>query len=443
MKNPLVSAGYPLNKSAFAPLTDALSVAVRASRFDFSSVFGYHFSMEVKKIIEESSHYVMNTYKRSPLVLKKGRGVKVWSSDGKEYLDFVGGIAVNILGHCHPKVVVALQKQAQRLIHVSNLYYNEPQIKLAKMLVDHSFADKVFFCNSGAEANEAAIKLARKYAKENMSGHRFEIITALNSFHGRTMAALSATGQPKFQKGFEPMLQGFTHVEFDNIDALKKALTEKTCAIMLEPILGEGGVKVPSPSYLKTVRELCDNNQLLLILDEVQTGMGRTGRLFAYENYDIAPDIMTLAKGLGGGVPIGALLATDMVAPSFHPGDHGSTFGGNPLACAAAIATLETLLEDGIILDQCRRMGAYLMDGLHALKKEHASVITDIRGKGLLVGMELTRECNPLVTSCMEQGVIINCTAGNVLRFTPPLIVQEKEIDHVLDVLDNVFGRFL
>ncbi|HAM50958.1 MAG TPA: acetylornithine transaminase [Nitrospiraceae bacterium] len=399
--------------------------------------------MEVKKILEESSHYVMNTYKRSPIVLRKGRGMKVWGSDGKEYLDFVGGIAVNILGHCHPKVVVALQKQAQRLLHVSNLYYSEPQIKLAKMLVEHSFADKVFFCNSGAEATEAAIKLARKYAKENLSGHRFEIITTLNSFHGRTMGALSATGQLKFQKGFEPLLPGFTHVEFDNIDILKRALTDKTCAVMLELIQAEGGVKLASPEYLKNVRELCDKNKLLLILDEVQTGMGRTGRLFAYENYDITPDIMTLAKGLGSGVPIGAMLATDKVASSFHPGDHGSTFGGNPIACAAAIATLETLLEDGIILDQCRRMGAYLLNALHGLKKEYSNVISDVRGKGLLVGMELTMECTPLVNSCLEQGIIINCTAGNVLRFAPPLIVQEKEIDHMLDVLDNVFARFV
>ena len=383
----------------------------------------------------------MNTYNRSPVVLRKGRGMHVWGSDGKEYLDFVGGIAVNILGHCHPKVVVALQKQAQRLIHVSNLYHNEPQIKLAKILVEHSFAEKVFFCNSGAEANEAAIKLARKYAKENMSGNRFEIITALNSFHGRTLATLTATGQKKFQRGFEPLVPGFRYVEFDDIGALRKAITDETCAVMLEPVQGEGGVRLPSRDYLRQVREECDRHGLLLILDEVQTGMGRTGRLFGYENFGVVPDIMTLAKGLGGGFPIGAMLATNKVSAAFQPGNHASTFGGNPLACAAAIATMETLLEDGFVLDQCRRMGEYLVKGLNDLKKEHPSVITDVRGAGLLVGMELTRECATIVKACMDRGVIINCTAGNVLRFTPPLIVQEKDIDHMLDILDDTLGR--
>ncbi|HYA26626.1 MAG TPA: acetylornithine transaminase [Thermodesulfovibrionales bacterium] len=397
--------------------------------------------MEVKKILEESNHYVMNTYSRFPIVLRKGRGMHVWSSDGKEYLDFVGGIAVNILGHCHPKVVVALQKQAQRLLHVSNLYHNEPQIKLAKLLVEHSFADKVFFCNSGAEANEAAIKLARKYAKENMSGNRFEIITALNSFHGRTLATLTATGQKKFQKGFEPLVPGFRHVEFDDIGALRRAISDDTCAVMLEPIQGEGGVRIPSSAYLRHVREECTANDLLLIFDEVQTGMGRTGMFFAYENFGIVPDIMTLAKGLGGGFPVGAMLATNSVASAFQPGNHASTFGGNPLACAAAIATIETLLEDGFILDQCRRMGDYLVRGLEDLKGEHPSVITDVRGMGLLVGLELTRECATIVKACMDRGVIINCTAGNVLRFTPPLIVQEKDIDHMLDILDDILGR--
>jgi predicted acetylornithine/succinylornithine family transaminase len=397
--------------------------------------------MDLKRILEESGHYLMNTYTRAPIVLRKGRGMHVWSSDGKEYLDFVGGIAVNILGHCHPKVVVALQKQAQRLIHVSNLYHNEPQIKLAKLLVEHSFADKVFFCNSGAEANEAAIKLARKYAKENVSGNRFEIITALNSFHGRTLATLTATGQKKFQKGFEPLMPGFRYVEFDDIDALKNAVRDETCAVMLEPVQGEGGVKLPSPGYLEQVRNECDRHGLLLILDEVQTGMGRTGRLFAYEHYGIVPDIMTLAKGLGGGFPIGAMLATGRVAAAFQPGNHASTFGGNPLACAAAIATMETLIEDGFVLDQCRRMGEYLVKGLNDLKKEYPSVITDVRGAGLLVGMELTRECATIVKACLDRGVIINCTAGNVLRFTPPLIVQEKDIDHMLDILDDTLGR--
>lgn len=397
--------------------------------------------MDIRKFFEESSRYVMNTYNRMPVVLRKGRGVKVWGADGKEYLDFVAGIAVNVLGHCHPKVVVALQKQAQRLIHVSNLYYNEPQVRLAKLLVENSFADKVFFCNSGAEANEGAIKLARKYAKENMKGERYEIITAFNSFHGRTLATLTATGQEKFQKGFEPLLPGFRYVEFNNLKALESAINEKTCAVMLEPIQGEGGIRIPSSDYLKGVREICDSHGILLILDEVQTGMGRTGRLFAYEHYGIKPDIMTLAKGLGSGVPIGAVLATDKVAISFQPGSHASTFGGNPLCCATAIATIETILEDGFILDQCRRMGEYLMQGLMELKEEYSSIIIDVRGIGLMVGMEMSLDCSEIVKDCLERGLIINCTAGNVLRFTPPLIVQKKDIDHMLDILDDVLRR--
>jgi predicted acetylornithine/succinylornithine family transaminase len=338
-------------------------------------------------------------------------------------------------------VVIAIQKQAQRLLHVSNYYHTEPQIKLAKLLIENSFADKVFFCNSGAEANEAAIKLARRYFQEHMGKNKFEIITALNSFHGRTLAALSATGQDKFKKGFEPLVQGFRHVEFNDIDALEKAITKDTCAILLEPIQGEGGVKVPDADYLRNVRELCDKHGTLFILDEVQTGIGRTGTLFAYEHFGAAPDILTLAKGLGGGVPIGAMIATEKIAAAFQPGTHASTFGGNPLVCAAAVATLEALLEDGFILDQCRRMGKYIQKRLEYLKKEFPSRIADIRGAGLLVGMELTRDGAPVVEACLEKGLLINYTAGNVLRFMPPLIVTEKEIDHLTDVLEQVFDR--
>jgi acetylornithine/N-succinyldiaminopimelate aminotransferase len=397
--------------------------------------------MEIKKFFEESSRYIMNTYNRFPVVLRKGRGVKVWSSDGKEYLDFVGGVAVNILGHCHPRVVVAIQKQAQRLLHVSNYYYIEPQIKLAKLLVEHSFADKAFFCNSGAEANEAAIKLARKYSKEQVSPERFEIITAKNSFHGRTLATLTATGQKKFQKGFEPLVPGFKHVPFNDINSISKTITKETCAVMLEPIQGEGGVILPDQNYLKEVRELCNEHNILLILDEVQTGMGRTGKLFAYEHFGITPDIMTVAKGLGGGVPIGAMLATDKVAFAFQPGNHASTFGGNPLVCAAAVATIETLLEDGFILDQCNRMGKYLREKLEQLKEEFPSLVIEIRGKGLLLGMEITRDGDPIVRACLEKGVLINCTAGNVLRFIPPLIVQQKDIDRLIDILEGIFVK--
>jgi predicted acetylornithine/succinylornithine family transaminase len=395
--------------------------------------------MDIRRTIEESANYLMNTYNRFPICIRKGKGVSVWGADGREYLDFVGGVATNVLGHCHPKVVIALQKQAQRLIHVSNWYHIEPQIKLAKLLVKNSFASKVFFCNSGAEANEAAIKLARKHAREHTGQDRFEIITAYKSFHGRTMGALSATGQEKFHKSFGPMLPGFRYVHFNDPDALEKAITRQTCAVLLEPILGESGVKMPGPGYLKEVRRICDEHELILILDEVQTGMGRTGKLFAHEHFGITPDIMTLAKGLGGGVPIGAVLATEKVAKSFKPADHGSTFGGNPLVCAAGIATLETILDSGFILDQCRRMGEYLKTRLNAMKKEFAGIIVEVRGMGLLIGMEVTRECGSMAKACMERGLLINCAAGNVLRFMPPLIVQESEIDRAADILEDIF----
>ena len=397
--------------------------------------------METKRIIEESATYVMNTYGRFPLVIRKGRGLTVWNPEGKEYLDFVGGIATNVLGHCHPNVVVAIQKQAQRLLHVSNLYHIEPQVKLAKMLVENSFASKVFFCNSGAEANEAAIKLARKYAAEHLIKDRSTIITAKGSFHGRTYGALSATGQEKFHKGFEPMLPGFVNVPFNDIAALEKAIDKHTCAVLLEPIQGESGVRIPAPDYLKNVRRLCDEHGVLLMLDEVQTGMGRTGKLFAYEHYGITPDIMTLAKGLGGGMPIGAMLATEKVAQAFKPGDHASTFGGNPLACAAAVATLETILDSGLLLDQCVRMGALLKDRLLKMKAEFSTVVLEVRGMGLLVGMELTHECGPIVKACLERGLLINCASGNVLRFMPPLIVQPKDIEQMAEILEEVMER--
>jgi predicted acetylornithine/succinylornithine family transaminase len=394
-----------------------------------------------KKLIDDSKRYLMNTYNRSPIVLRKGRGMKVWDANGKEYLDFLGGIAVNCLGHCHPRVVIALQKQAQRLLHVSNLYHIEPQIKLAKLLVKLSFADKAFFCNSGAEAVEGAIKLARKYSKDHFSPRRFDIITAYSSFHGRTMAALSATGQERLQKGFEPLVPGFKYVTYNDIEALKKAVTNNTCAVLLEPIQGEGGVRLPSEDYLKQVREICDENKLLLILDEVQTGMGRTGKLFAHEHFNIKPDIMTLAKGLGGGVAIGALLAKENVAASFTHGTHASTFGGNPLACAAALATIDTLLEDGFLLDNCRRNGKYFMNRLEKLQNDFHSEIIESRGMGLLIGLELTKTGGPVVESCAKRGILINCISGNVLRFAPPLIVTEKEIDILIDVLEDILER--
>ena len=394
-----------------------------------------------KKLMNDSKKYLMSTYNRYPIVLRKGRGMRVWDADGKEYLDFIAGIAVNCLGHCHPRVVIALQKQAQRLLHVSNLYHIEAQIDLAKLLVENSFADKAFFCNSGAEAVEGAIKLARKYANDHSFHDKNEIITAYGSFHGRTLAALSATGQEKMQKGFEPLVAGFKNVPFNDINALEQAITKNTCAIMLEPIQGEGGIRIPSSDYLKQVRELCDRNKILLILDEIQTGIGRTGKLFAYEHFNIKPDIITLAKGLGGGIAIGAILATDAVAASFQPGTHGSTFGGNPLACSVAAATIETLLEDGFLLANCELLGKYFLKKLDKLQKEFPSIIVESRGLGLMIGLELTKTGGSIVEKCASRGMLINCTSGNVLRFTPPLIVLEKEIDSLIDVLEDVFER--
>ncbi|MBL7050145.1 MAG: acetylornithine transaminase [Nitrospira sp.] len=394
-----------------------------------------------KKLIEESAKYLMHTYNSHPIVLRKGRGMNVWGDDGTEYIDFVAGIAVNCLGHCHPKVVIAIQKQAQRLLHVSNLYHMEPQIKLAGFLVKNSFADRAFFCNSGTEAVEAAIKLARKYSKEHLSPQQYEIITAYGSFHGRTMASLSATGQERLQKGFEPLLPGFKHVPFNDIGALKKALSRRTCAVLIEPIQGEGGIKMPSKDYLLQVRQFCDENRLVLIFDEIQTGIGRTGKMFAYEHYGVEPDIMTLGKGLGGGVAIGAMLAKERIATAFEPGSHGSTFGGNPLACAAALATLHALIEDGFIMEQCRHTGEYFRNKLLGLQKDFPSLILEVRGLGLMIGMELTKAGSFVVDACAARGMLINCASGNVLRFIPPLIVTERDIDLLVDVLDDIFEK--
>lgn len=393
--------------------------------------------------IQKAHRYLMATYRRAPVVFVKGRGCRVYDEEGREYLDFVAGLGVNNLGHCHHAVTVAIQKQAQRLLHTSNLYYTQPQVELARLLVEHSFADQVFFCNSGAEANEAAIKLARRYGWER-GGGRYEIITTHRSFHGRTLATLTATGQEKVRKGFDPLVPGFVQVPYNDVKAVEAAITPKTIAVMVEPIQGEGGVIVPDPAYLRELRRLCDARGLLLILDEVQTGLGRTGTLFAYQGTGIEPDLLTLAKALGGGLPIGALLARREVAEVFTPGSHASTFGGNPVACAAGVQVLEALLEDGgLLLDHCRRMGHRLMAGLQALQKQYPNLIREVRGWGLMIGMELTREGGSIVEDCLQEGVLINCTAERVLRFLPPLIVQEDEIDRVLDVLGWVLPRHL
>ncbi len=392
-----------------------------------------------KTLIADSQRYIANTYSRYPLVLVRGQGCKVWTNDGKEYFDFVAGLAVCNLGHCHPKVVQAIQDQSRKLIHVSNFYHIEPQIELAKLLCENSFADRVFFCNSGAEANEAAMKLAKKYAKDTGRTERFEIITMEKSFHGRTMATITATGQEKFHKGFDPLVPGYKYVPFNDMEAVLRAVTPNTCAIMVEPIQGEGGVNCPSDGYLRELRELCRKRGILLIYDEVQVGMGRTGKLFAYEHEGVYPDIMTLAKSLAGGVPIGAMLATEEVAKSFGPGTHASTFGGNPLATAAGVAAVSTLLEDGV-LENCRRVGEHFFNRLMDLKGEYP-FIKEVRGRGLIIGMELGFEGSQIVTRCMEEGFLINCIMDNVLRFLPPLIVTTKEVDQLLGALDRILGE--
>ena len=389
--------------------------------------------------IGRAEQAVMKTYGRYPLVARRGAGCRLWDIDGKEYLDFLAGVAVNNLGHCHPKVVKALQEQAATLLHCSNYYHIPQQIELAEWLCARSFAERVFFCNSGAEANEAAIKLARKYSREKYGENRFEVITALASFHGRTIGTISATGQEKVQAGFTPMVQGFKYVPFGDIAALSQAVGPGTCAVMLEPVQGEGGVNVPPPGYLKAVRELCDARDLLLIYDEVQVGCGRTGTLFAYQHDEVAPDLMTLAKALAGGPPIGALLTRADLAQTLGPGTHGSTFGGNPLMCAAALAAMHALEEEDLLAN-CIAMGRYLTERLEQLKDKYP-FIREVRGRGLMIGMELDIDGGPLVVAAMEKGLLINCTVGKVLRFVPPLIVSCTEIDAALAILDEVLAE--
>ncbi|MGB9710808.1 MAG: acetylornithine transaminase [Thermodesulfovibrio sp.] len=394
--------------------------------------------MEAREIIEFTEKFLMPTYARFPVVLRKGKGVRVWDVNGKEYIDCLAGIAVNVLGHCPRKVVIAVQKQVQRLIHVSNLYYTEPQTKLAKILIENSFADRVFFCNSGTEANEGALKLARIYMKNKFGEQRYEFIAAENSFHGRSFGSLSVTGQEKYHHGFEPLLPGVKFVPFNDAEAIERAITEKTCAVILEPIQAEGGIYVPDEEYFKKVRQVCDKYQILLILDEIQTGIGRTGKLFAYEHFEIQPDIMTLAKGLGGGIPIGAILAKEEIAQAFAPKTHASTFGGNPVACAAAVATLETVLEDGYLLDYCQRISKYFIKKLKALQEKYPETIKEIRGIGLLIGVQLKQNALSVVKKCMEKGLLIGLAGdGSVIRFTPPLIIEKDDIDEAICIFDK------
>ncbi len=395
--------------------------------------------MNNNDVVKLTDKYVARTYTRYPIALVRGKGARVWDADGKEYLDFLAGIAVNSLGHCHPAVVRAIQKQSRQLLHVSNLYHIQPQSELARELCHRSFADRVFFCNSGAEANEAAIKLARRYGGEH-GGGKYEILTAHNSFHGRTLATLTATGQEKVRAGYDPLPEGFRQIPYNDLGAAEEAIDErKTIGILVEPIQGEGGVNVADDNYLRGLRELCDRRGLLLILDEVQTGMGRTGKLFGYEHFGIKPDIMTLAKALGGGLPFGAMLAREDVAKSFIPGSHASTFGGNPLVCSVGLAVMNTLLKGGV-LKNCVKMGKLFVQGLEKLQQRFAFV-RGIRGKGLLLGLELEMEGAKIVEACMAEGLLLNCTAYKVLRFVPPLTITPKEIGRGLSILEKVFAR--
>jgi len=386
--------------------------------------------------IKKAERVLMPNYARFPLVFTKGKGSTLVSADHISYLDFVSGIAVNSLGHCSKSLVKAVCKQAESLLHISNLYYNIPQIALAEWLTAHSFADQVFFCNSGAEANEAAIKLARLFAK-TIDQHRFEIISAENSFHGRTLATLSATGQKKHQEGFDPLPQGFVHVPFDNVDAIEKAITPNTAAVLLEPIQGEGGVRIPKSNYLSEVRKLCDKNNLLLILDEVQTGIGRTGTLFAYEQSGIMPDIMTLAKGLGGGFPIGAMLASRKISAVFTPGKHASTFGGNLLACSAANAVVKQMTP--LFLKRVEKIGTYLFEKL-VLLQGRTGLIKEVRGAGLLVGIDLSLPALKIIQKAHDKGLLLSRTSDNTVRMTPPLTVTRKEIDQAISMMKEVLG---
>ena len=388
------------------------------------------------------ARYIMNTYNRQEdctLFLVKGEGCLVWDNKGKDYLDFVGGLAVNLLGHCHPDVVAAICSQAGELIHASNLYYTRPQAELARILVEHSAGDQVFFANSGAEANEAAIKLARKFHHPG----RHKIITARHSFHGRTLATVTATGQRKYQRGFAPLPDGFSYALFNDLASFEQLVDRETAAIMIEPVQGEGGIHVAAPAFIRGLRELCDRTGMLLIFDEVQCGLGRTGRLWAYEHYGVAPDIFTTAKGLGGGMPIGAMLARSGVAEVFKPGDHASTFGGNPVACRAALAVLNILLKESF-LEQVHDKGRFFMAGLCRLVSSFPDLVGEVRGLGLMAALELREPlAGPAQQSCQEKGLLVNAIGDKILRFLPPLIAAEAELDQALAILEQVLAGLL
>jgi predicted acetylornithine/succinylornithine family transaminase len=387
---------------------------------------------------EIEKEYYMSTFTRIPVTLVRGEGLKVWDDKGKEYLDFVAGIAVNVLGHCHPAITSAICEQAGTLVHTSSLYYTIPQLKLAELLVKNSVLDKVFFCNSGAEANEGAMKMARKYGNLKLNGAN-EIITTFNSFHGRTLMTLAATGQTKVQEPYKPMPGGFINVEYNNIEAIKKVTSKKTCAVMLEPIQGEGGVNVADEDYFKKVRAWCDEKGILLILDEIQTGIGRIGPLFGYELYGIEPDLITLAKGLGGGFPIGVFMAKD-AASVFEAGDHGSTFGGNPLACAAGYAVLKYILDNDV-LSSAKEVGYHLVYKLEQMKTQF-DYVAEVRGRGLLIAMQFDRDiAADVLDACLSEGLLINKLKPNAIRFVPPLIVSKSDVDAAMNMLYKVLSN--
>jgi predicted acetylornithine/succinylornithine family transaminase len=396
-------------------------------------------SQDTKTLLEWANRYLLGNYARASLCLVRGEGVRVWDTDGKEYLDFVGGIAVDALGHCHPKIVGAIREQATTLLHVSNLYQIPSQIHLAKLLCEHSFADRAFFCNSGTEANEAAIKLARKYAKETFASDRVDIVTMRGAFHGRTMGALSATPTEKYQQGFEPLLPGFKYVPFGDLRAAERAVDNRTAAVLVEPVQGEGGVHVVPDGYLAGLRRLCDESGALLMFDEIQTGLGRTGRLWAYEHWSVAPDVMTLAKALASGIPIGAMLVREHCARALAAGTHGTTFGGNPFATTVGVATVTTMLEDKLP-EHADRVGGHLFERLREVARR-TPAIKVVRGKGLLVGMELDRPAGPVVAACRDQGLLVLTAGDTVLRMTPPLVVQEADVDRAVDIVAGILGR--
>ncbi|WP_292880925.1 MULTISPECIES: acetylornithine transaminase [unclassified Methanobrevibacter] len=385
--------------------------------------------MNTQELIKIEDDYFINTFTRQPVVLDHGEGVKVTDIDGNEYLDMFAGIAVNALGHNHPKLVKAIQEQAEKLIHISSIYYNEPALIYAKKLIEMTSFDRIFYANSGAEANEGAIKLAVKYTGKS------EVISTVESFHGRTVVTLAATGHEHYHEPFKAILpKGFINVPYNDIEAIKEAITENTAAIIVEPIQGEGGVNVPDIEYLQEIEKICHENDIVFIVDEVQTGFGRCGTLFAHELFDVKPDIMTMAKGIGGGVPMGGILATEKVASAFVPGDHGTTFGGGPLVCAAANAVLDTIVDENI-LDNVNEVGDYFISELKKLDKD---VIAEVRGKGLMVGLELTKPGAEYVDKLREAGFLINCTADKVLRFVPPLIITKEEVDEFVKALDEI-----